>query len=161
MDEKTKTSKWEGKASVELKTTKADKIWPFFEDFCTIHKWLPTIDTCHQVEGVYGQPGLVRYCESSPSSQPNNDIKWCHEKLISIDPVERCLSYEIKENNVGFTYYVAELKVNEFESGCKIEWLFVSDPVEGWRSEDLRGYIESCLNFMAERMEQVIQAATN
>ncbi|XP_071719481.1 lachrymatory-factor synthase-like [Rutidosis leptorrhynchoides] len=158
MDENTKTSKWEGKVGRELQTTKAEQIWPLFEDFCSIHKWLPSINTCHYVEGVHGQPGLVRYCESSSS---NGFVKWCHEKLISIDHAERCLSYEVKENNVGFTYYVAELKVIEIESGCKIEWSFVSDPIEGWRLEDLCGYIESSLKTMAERMEMGLQAATN
>ncbi|XP_071741999.1 lachrymatory-factor synthase-like [Rutidosis leptorrhynchoides] len=151
MDEKTKSSKWEGKVSRELETIKADQIWPLFEDFCTIHKWLPTINTCHHVEGVHGQPGLVRYCESSS----NDIIKWCHEKLISIDPVERNLSYEVKENNIGFKHYVAEQKVIEIESGCKIEWLFVADPIEGWGLEDLFGYIESSLNGMVDRMEKV------
>ncbi|XP_076920552.1 lachrymatory-factor synthase-like [Bidens hawaiensis] len=164
MAEETKNSKWEGKATAELKTTKADQVWPLLEDFCNIHKWLPTLDTCHYVQGVHGQPGLVRYCATiiKSSSSPSNevDVKWCHEKLVSLDPVERCLRYEIGENNLGFTGYVAEMKVVEMDVGCMVEWRFVADPMEGMGLEDLCCYMESSLKAMAERMEKELQGAT-
>nr|GEY46777.1 hypothetical protein [Tanacetum cinerariifolium] len=163
MAEETTVSKWKGKATTQLKTTPPQQIWPLFEDFCSLHKWLPTIDTCHLVEGQYGQPGLVRYCASTvQSSNDETIIKWCHEKLVLIDPIQRCLSYEIVENNVGFNRYVVEIKVNEVDDeGCMIEWSFEADPIEGWRLEDLCGYIESSLKAMGERMEMELQASTN
>ncbi|MFS7990494.1 putative polyketide cyclase/dehydrase, START-like domain superfamily [Helianthus anomalus] len=167
MAKETKNLKWEGKASAQLKTTKAEQVWPLLEDFCNLHKWLPTINTCHYVQGVHGQPGLVRYCATIiPSSNdtdkdPTTIVKWCHEKLLSLDPVQRCLSYEIGENNLGFTTYVAEIKAVDIDDGCVVEWSFVADPVEGMRLEDLCGYFESSLKAMAERMEKELQAATN
>nr|XP_043611098.1 lachrymatory-factor synthase [Erigeron canadensis] len=159
------SKRWEGKATTQLETIKAEDIWPLIEDFCNIHKWLPTIDTCHHVQGDHGQPGLVRYCASTLDNDNNNNtaVKWCHEKLISIDHAHRCLSYEIMENNIGFTCYMAELKVieNIDDHGCKIEWSFVADPVQGWRFEDLCGYVDSSLKAMAGKMEEALQAATN
>ncbi|KAL8259552.1 hypothetical protein R6Q59_027505 [Mikania micrantha] len=167
----TKNQTWEGKATAELKSTTAEQVWPLLEDFCNFHKWLPTIDTCHHVQGAHGEPGLVRYCATIvPSASPSaNDagpastdvVKWCHEKLLSIDPVQRCLSYEIGENNLGFTGYVSEMKVVETDGGCRVEWRFEADPVDGMRLEDLCGYIESSLNAMAERMEKELQVDCN
>ncbi|CAK7353144.1 unnamed protein product [Dovyalis caffra] len=157
--------KWEGKATAELKGPSADQIWSFLEDFCNIHKWIPTVDTCYQVEGELGQPGLVRYCASSTplasnGSHEENKISWAKEKLLMINPTERCLSYEITENNVGFKSYVATTKVlpinGDGQNGCKIEWSFVADPIEGWAFGDLNSYVYNCLQFMAQKMEQAV-----
>ena len=56
-----------------------------------------------------------------------------------INPIERCISYEIMENNVGFKSYMATIEVlpinGDGQNGCKIEWSFVADPIEGWRLE--------------------------
>ncbi|KAI3743587.1 hypothetical protein L1987_61297 [Smallanthus sonchifolius] len=169
MAKETKTPKWEGKVSAQLKSTKAQQVWPLLGDFCNLHKWLPTLDTCHHVQGEHGQPGLVRYCAATIPSPPPNDsdetptavVKWCHEKLLSIDPVQRCLSYEIGENNLGMTSHVAEMKVVDIDGGCMVEWSFATDPVEGMRSEDWRGYLESSLKAMAERIEKEFQGVTN
>lgn len=162
--------KWEGKVTVEVGGgTGAELVWPVLEDFCNLHKWIP-IDTCYQVEGIQGQPGLTRYCASAirlrgAAEDAEPTIKWAKEKLLTIDPAQRCLSYETLDNNMGFKSYVATLKVlpiiinNDGDgaeaeaAGCKIEWGFVCDPVEGWTFQDLNSYIESCLQFMAKKIE--------
>ncbi|KAJ6743527.1 hypothetical protein OIU85_017468 [Salix viminalis] len=151
--------KWEGKATAELKGPTADQVWPFFEDFCNLQKWFPGVDTCYQVEGEPGQPGLVRYCSSSTissdrSQEETDQVKWAKEKLVTIDRIERCLSYEILENNVGFKSYVATIKVLPINDGCKIEWSYTADPIEGWPVEDFNSYISSSLQFMGQKMEQ-------
>ncbi|XVE97592.1 hypothetical protein REPUB_Repub03eG0032700 [Reevesia pubescens] len=57
-----KQPKWEGKATAaKLKGSKAEQIWPFLEEFCNLDKLFPDVDTCYRVEGIPGQPGLVRY----------------------------------------------------------------------------------------------------
>ena len=77
---------------------------------------------------------------------------------MSIDPIQRCLSYEIVENNWGFTYYVVEIKVNEVDDGgCMIEWSFEADPIEGWRLEDLCRDIESSLKDHISRVSEEVQ----
>ncbi|KAK9068382.1 hypothetical protein SSX86_012495 [Deinandra increscens subsp. villosa] len=172
MAEEPKSPKLEGKATAKLTHTTPQQLWPLLEDFCNFHKWLPTLDTCHHVQGLHGQPGLIRYCATviQPSSTDGAvqapTVKWCHEKLLAIDPVQRFLRYEIGENNLGFTSYVSEMKVVESGGGgggCMVEWSFTADPVEGLRSEDLCGYIQSALEGMVERMEKELQAqaATN
>ncbi|KAI5669184.1 hypothetical protein M9H77_19037 [Catharanthus roseus] len=157
--------KWEGKAVAKLKNgVKAEQIWSLLtEDFCNFDKWLPTIDTCHQIEGDNGKPGLIRYCSSSSST------KWCQEKLIAIDPKVRCLSYEILSNNLGFKSYVSTIKVlksteiggdseeeEELGGGCEIEWSFVADPVDGLSCEGLGDYINYSLKGMVENMEKAL-----
>ncbi|XP_076950037.1 lachrymatory-factor synthase-like [Bidens hawaiensis] len=147
MSQENKDPKWEGKSIVELKNIKAEQLWPLFEDFCTFHKWIPGLDSekCHYVEGVYGEPGLIRcnvFTEQSSETLSNDTDKWCTEKLLSMDRIEQTLSYKIIENNLGFRYYVGTIKVIEIEEGCKIEWSFIADPVEGMRLEDLGGFVE-------------------
>ncbi|KAJ9183515.1 hypothetical protein P3X46_007358 [Hevea brasiliensis] len=148
--------KWEGKTSVELKGATADQVWPFFEDFCNIHKWFPNLETCYQVEGELGKPGLFRYCAFKP--QPSSDgkggniINWAKEKLIMINPAERFISYEVIENNMGHNSYTATFKVLPVigdgagvQQGCKIEWSFVCDPIEGWKLQDVNSFRNSTL----------------
>ncbi|KAK2661278.1 hypothetical protein Ddye_007811 [Dipteronia dyeriana] len=52
-----------------------------------------------------------------------------------IDPIQRCLSYEMLDNTSGFKSYVATIKVlpinGDGKIGCKIEWSFVVDPING------------------------------
>ena len=167
MGEETKAELWEGKVSVKLIDTKAENVWPLlFQDFCSIHKWLPSVDKCYKVEGVHGQPGLVRYCGTTKTSSSGGSDEpftlWCHEKLLEIDETQRWLSYEIMENNLGFKMYRATLKVVPLEGcdekGCEIKWLFVAEPVEGWKFEDFVSYLESSLQVMGKRMEKALQS---
>ncbi|KAK1425982.1 hypothetical protein QVD17_14649 [Tagetes erecta] len=159
-DQQTKNKKWQGKATTQLKTTPPEQIWALLQDFCNFNKWLTTLDTCHQVQGV---DGVVRYCATIVDQPPTSVVKWCHEKLLEIDHVNKCLKYEIGENNMGFGCYVAEMKVVEVDGGCgcMVEWLFTADPVDGMRLEDLCGYLESSLKAMGERMEKELQAVPN
>lgn len=170
MSQKAKDSKWEGKTSIELKTITAEQIWPLFEDFCTFHKWVPGLDSdkCRYVEGTYGEPGLIRLnvftqqSSSTLANETNNSpIKWCKEKLLSMDRTQHTLSYKITDNNLGFRSYVGNIKVTDIDGGCKIEWWFVADPVEGMRLEDLRGFLESNVIAIAEGMRKEIQAVGN
>ncbi|CAK9180934.1 unnamed protein product [Ilex paraguariensis] len=155
--------KWEGKATAKLKGLAASQVWPLLEDFCSFNKWIPTIDTCYQVEGVNGQPGLFRYCAatiSSSSDGSEKSIKWCHEKLLEIDPIQRCLSYEVLDNNLGFKSSVSKMEVlptdGDEQHGCEIEWSFVADPVEGLTFEGLLAYFDSSLQGVAENMEKAL-----
>ena len=157
-------TKWEGKACVELAIPTAQEVWPLVEDFCNLHKWLPNVDTCYQVDGILGQPGLVRYCASTITSSFNSNeetmTRWVKEKLLMIDPIRRCLSYELIDNNIGMKFYVAKLVVSpndDGKNGCKIEWSFVCDPIEGLRFEDfLHNTIETGLQSMAKKMEDAL-----
>ena len=145
--------KWAGKATVELKGSMAEQIWPFLEEFCNLDKLFPTVDTCYRVEGTPGQPGLVRHCEGK--------IGWANEKLLTIDPINCSLSYEILENSIGLKNYVATLKVFPMEgdgkpAGCKMEWSFIADPGEGLGLEDLVSHFDYGLHFMAKKMEDAV-----
>ncbi|KAK1425984.1 hypothetical protein QVD17_14651 [Tagetes erecta] len=159
-----KDSKWEGKSSIEVKSVSAEQIWGLLEDFCSFHKWVPGLDSekCGYVEGAYGEPGLIRlsvFTQQSSSTLANNDTdtKWCNEKLLSMDRTQRTLSYKITENNLGFRSYVGNMKVMDIDGGCKIEWWFVADPVEGiMRLEDLRGFLESNVKALAEGMRNLV-----
>ncbi|KAI3738035.1 hypothetical protein L2E82_28053 [Cichorium intybus] len=172
MAEEKRHPEWEGKVSADIKSATAKQVWPLVEDFCSLDKWYPGVDTCRQVEGVYGEPGLVRYVTATIASPPPpNDadqkpktvVKWCYETLRSIDPVQRRLSYQITENNLGVRFYVAEWEVIENKDGddaggCRIEWRFTADPMEGQTLEGFCGYIQSSLNGITEKMEKALQA---
>ncbi|KAK6782463.1 hypothetical protein RDI58_020259 [Solanum bulbocastanum] len=159
-------SKWEGKSIVDLKHPKAEQVWPLLEDFFNFHNWLPTIDTCHQIN-CDNKDEIIRYCASTtpPSSSEDGEaiIKWCHEKLLTVDKIERCLSYEVLDNNIGIKSYVATLKVfsldGDDENGCQIEWSFVADPIDGLTLELFSGYVDSSLQGMAENMEKALKSS--
>ena len=154
--------KWEGKASVKLSAITAEQAWPLLEDFCNLHKLFP-LDTCYCTEGTPGQPGLIRYCAFTITSDVDDPIiMWAKEKLLLMDPIQRCLSYEIVDSNMGFKSYVATMKVlpndeeDDHNSGCWIELSFVCDPMETWRFEDLYSRIETSLQHTAKKMEEHI-----
>ncbi|OVA20240.1 Polyketide cyclase/dehydrase [Macleaya cordata] len=159
--------KWEGKASAKLIGHPANQVWPLFEDFLTIHKWLPGVDTCNLVEGVPGQPGCIRYCSGTAVPSDGIDeapISWVKENLLSIDSIQRCISYEVIEGNIGFENYIATIKLVSVEdqdgqSGSEIEWSFVVDPIKGWRFEDLVSYVDSSVHAIAKRMEEALEAS--
>jgi len=71
MAEENKLKRWEGKATVEVRGTGEEIAWQVLEDFCNLHKWLP-IDTCYKLEGIEGQPGLIRYCASTKKGVDEN-----------------------------------------------------------------------------------------
>ncbi|KAB2629644.1 lachrymatory-factor synthase-like [Pyrus ussuriensis x Pyrus communis] len=159
-----KQSKWQGKTSAELKLTVAEQAWTALADFCNLHKWFPTLATCRQVEGVPGQPGVIRYCASAPVDNDESSIKWAKEKLLTIDPIQRCLSYEITESNLGFKSYVATMQVVAMDGGdgCKIEWSVVCDPIEGWGLDDFLSYLDSSLQLIGKTiMEHAPPSTTN
>ncbi|OIT27543.1 PREDICTED: lachrymatory-factor synthase-like [Nicotiana attenuata] len=156
-------SKWEGKAIANLKGPKAEQVWPLFEDFFNFQKVLPTIDTCYQVKD-----GLTRCCARTlpPSSDGGESIiKWCHERLLAVDNIERCLTYEVLDNNMGIRSYVATFKVlsisddiDDHELGCQIQWSFVADPIDGLTLEFFLGYVDSSLQSMAENIEKALES---
>lgn len=156
--------KWEGKTSAELKTSPPQEVWPFLADFCNLHRIFPGVETCSQVEGVPGQPGLIRYCAGPATDNDETTVKWVKEKLVAVDPIKRCLSYEVVDSNMGFKSYVATIQVvpvkNNDEEGCVIEWSFVCDPMEGWRGEDFRSYVEATIQGMAKKIEDALLSSS-
>ncbi|KAF8008069.1 hypothetical protein BT93_K1908 [Corymbia citriodora subsp. variegata] len=159
--------RWEAKLTAELRGTKPDQAWPFLADFCNIHKLLPSI-TCHRVEGVLGQPGLVRYVASTPSGDDSDlsKVKWATERLLMMDPSEKCFSYEVVDNNIGIKSYVATIRLMPMNDedgkmvGCMIEWPFVADPVECWGLQDMRTYFDFCCQSVARKIESAVQEAS-
>lgn len=160
-------TKWEGNVSTRLTKACADQIWPLFKDFFNLHKWFPSLATCYGIHGTNGEPGCIRYCAgfSIPSDGSNDDnnrpISWSKERLIAVDDVERSLSYEIVDSNIGFKSYVSTVKIvpegANGQDGCVIEWGFNVDPVEGWALDDLVRKYEVGLQRMAERMEDAVE----
>ncbi|XP_068638583.1 lachrymatory-factor synthase-like [Aristolochia californica] len=130
------------------------------EDFITSHKWIFNVNTCYLVEGERSKPGCVGYCSGSGVSLANGStVAWVKEKLTAIDPVQRTLSYEIVDNNIGFGEYAATLKVfPDVNEGCTVEWSYVCDPVGAFSDEQLKSYIDLCVHTMGERMEAELQA---
>lgn len=158
---------WKGTTSIELKTCKAQHVWPLFEDFFGLDKWFPSITTCLPIEGKSGQPGCVRFCSGFKTVNDSNDnttgsvkqrVNWTKQKLLSIDPTEKVFTYSIVEGNVGFNGYLSTVKVVPAGEGCRIEWDYEVEPVEGWKPQDLDDFIGTGLQVMANRMEAALGA---
>ncbi|CAL5359173.1 unnamed protein product [Camellia sinensis] len=153
--------KWEWKVSTNLKHASADQIWLLFKDFFNLHKWFPSLPTCCGIHGTNGEVGCIRYCSGGRLASQGGDspVSWSTERLTAVDPVERMISYEIVDCNVGFKSYVSTVKIvpggggDGKDEGCVIEWSVTVDPVEGWRLEDLVKRYQLALESMAEKME--------
>ncbi|XP_039165857.1 lachrymatory-factor synthase-like [Eucalyptus grandis] len=159
--------KWGGKARALVRGSGPDQVWPLLEDFFSLHKWVPTIDTCCGVEGVSGEPGFVRYCSGTRSSADGSEdvfTNWALEKLLATDPVNKSFTYEIVDcNNVGFKSLAATMKLTavrdaEEEDGCGMSWSFSVNPIEGWTEKDLTEFYSVALRIMAERIEAVLSS---
>ncbi|KAI6680023.1 hypothetical protein NL676_033904 [Syzygium grande] len=93
-------------------------------------------------------------------------LKWANERLLMMDPNEKCFSYEVLENNVWFKNYVATIRVMPMNDGdgkmggCMMEWSFVSDPLDGWGLQELCSCIDFCLQSMVKKIESAIQEAS-
>ncbi|XP_021729218.1 lachrymatory-factor synthase-like [Chenopodium quinoa] len=162
--------KWEGKVSTTLPSTKPHQIWPLFKDFFNIHKYFPTLSNSYGVHGTNGEVGCIRVCVGSSRSffLPKKDfdskinseelVSLSKERLIAVDEVNKSLSYEIVESNIGLTSYVATVMISQGgddlgNEGCVIEWSFTVDPVQGLKYEDMVKKYEVSLLKMAKAME--------
>lgn len=160
MDKASNPEKWQAKVSATLTKTKPNQIWLLFTDFFNFNKWLPTLATCHGVHGTNGEPGCIRFC--SGSSIRSNGVEsaagWSKEKLMAVDPVERVMSYEIVESNIGFGSYVSTVRIlpRGEDEGCVIEWGFTVNPVGGWSLDDLVKKYEKALGIIAKNMEDAL-----
>lgn len=159
MEKPSSPEKWQAKVSVTLTKAKPDQIWPLFTDFFNLHKWLPTLATCHGVHGINREPGCIRYC--SGSSIRFNGVEsaagWSKEKLVAVDHVERVMRYEIVESNIGFESYASTVRISPRGEGCVIEWGFTVDPVVGGLSlDDLVNKYEKALEVIAKNMEDAL-----
>ncbi|AEC07750.1 putative polyketide cyclase/dehydrase, START-like domain superfamily [Arabidopsis thaliana] len=157
MEKASSPEKWLAKVSVTLTKAKPDEIWPLFTDFFNLHKWLPTLATCHGVHGNNGEQGCIRFCSgfSIGSNGVDSAARWSKEKLVAVNPVERVMRYEIVESNTGFESYVSTVKIlPRGEDGCVIEWSFTVDPVRGLSLENLVKKYEKALEIITKNMEE-------
>ncbi|KAH7524161.1 lachrymatory-factor synthase [Ziziphus jujuba] len=171
MEEEKVDPKWEGEASAEIKGTTPQQVWDLLQDFGNVHKWFPNLETCYLLDDgnqFPAQTGLIRYCaftQTTSSSGTDQTITWwAKEKLIMIDPIKRCLSYQILENNMGFKWYMGTMEVlpihDDGKNGCKIKWSFVCEPVEeGWSYEVLVSFFDSTLKLIAKKMEELFHSS--
>ncbi|CAK8570536.1 unnamed protein product [Lathyrus sativus] len=150
--------RWEGKVSTKLQNTTEHQAWPLVKDFFNLHKRFPNLATCYGIHGSNGEPGCIRYCAGfSLPSDGSQEVSWSKERLVAVDDVERCLTYEIVDCNIGFKSYESTMRViGDGDGGCVIEWLFAVDPVDGLESEDLVGKYGIGLQVMARKMEEEI-----
>lgn len=156
-------TRWKAKVSAKITKATPDQIWPLFTDFFNFHNWFPGLPTCYGLYGTNGEPGCVRYCAGFSLSSCDPDeggggsgghVKWSKEKLTVIDPERRSLTYEMVDNNIGFSSYVATMTVGPVDGvGCVIEWSFAVNPVEGWSLDDMVKIYELGLQGMARKIE--------
>ncbi|KAF3788877.1 Lachrymatory-factor synthase [Nymphaea thermarum] len=162
-EEQQQLVRWEGKLSATIGGATADQVWPLVADFCSLDRWFPSVQTCRLEGGVAGEPGCVRYTAGKGiESADGEGVAWARERLVSIDPAGRKLSYEITENNVGWGQYEAAMEViegggmTEDGGGCRIEWSFRMEPMEGGSEEGVAAYLGHTLEEMAKRMEKFL-----
>ncbi|MCD7472051.1 hypothetical protein HAX54_012934 [Datura stramonium] len=157
MEQKNSEAKWEAKVSTRLQKASADQIFSLFKDFFGLNKWFPNLSTSYGIHGENGEVGCVRYCTGF-SLPPESG--WSKERLVAINPVERILSYEMVDCNIGFNSYFSTVRIVphqlDGQNGCVIEWFITVDPVEGMTLQDLVNKYDVGLQGMAKNMEDAL-----
>lgn len=157
MDELLTETRWQGKATAKVVGPTPDQAWLLLGDFCSLHKWIRSLSTCHILEGSNNVPGCIRYCAGSVNkANPTEPVGWAKERLVEYDQVNRSYSYEIVETNKGFSRYKATLQVEPDPAGCSIEWSFQADPVKGWSEKAFASFFESMTRGVARRLEEAL-----
>ncbi|RRT83306.1 hypothetical protein B296_00005036 [Ensete ventricosum] len=155
-------SGWEGRVTARIRAATPEQAWSLLKGFCSLHRWVPSVRTCHKLEGVEGEPGCVRYCGGPLNrSDPTQPTGWSKERLLAVDPAGRSYTYEIVETNKGFGRYRATFAVAPdpgcaAEGGCCLMWSFAADPVKGWTQQEFVAYLEKLAQGVAERVEAEI-----
>ncbi|XP_009792588.1 lachrymatory-factor synthase-like [Nicotiana tabacum] len=171
MEQKDSQPKWEINVSTKLqKAISADQIFSLFKDFFGLNKWFSSLPTCYGIYGENGEVGCIRYCagfslppESGGAAGGEAPVSWSKERLVAINPIERTLSYEIVDCNIGFKSYFSTVRIVPDEvdgqNGCVIEWFITVDPVERMRLEDLVKKYEVGLQRMAKKIEYTLASS--
>ncbi|KAK7818224.1 hypothetical protein CFP56_041613 [Quercus suber] len=86
----------------------------------------------------------LRYVPTPTTTSSNGNeetmVKWAKENPLMIDPIKPCLINNLKR--------ILSPINDDGKNGCKIEWSFVRDPIEGLRFEDFLPYIETGLHVL-------------
>ncbi|XP_006646278.1 lachrymatory-factor synthase-like [Oryza brachyantha] len=148
---------WHGSVRAAVEGPTPDQAWALLGDFCSLDRWVPSVQTCRRVEGADGRPGCVRYCAGPVNkAEPAAAAGWSRERLLELDPAGRRYSYEVVETNKGFGRYTATLQVEPDPAGCAVAWSFEADPVRGWTLEGFVGFLEELARGVAKRLEEEI-----
>ncbi|GFZ08485.1 hypothetical protein Acr_20g0002930 [Actinidia rufa] len=159
--------RWKGTVTAKAEGFTPSQAWSFFEDFGNLYKIDPNVDISYALEGVYGHAGLVRFCSAHtttalPSGENEIAVQWFHEKLLAMDPAKYSFTYQIMENNVGFTYCKSTVKVlpihDSNELGCKLEWTYESDPLPGQTPDYLSNYFGLNIQAMADAIKKILES---
>lgn len=151
--------KWEAKVSTRLEKASADQIFSLFQDFFGLNKWFPSLSTCYGIQGENGEVGCIRYCSgfSLPAESGDAATGWTKERLVALNPIDRIISYEIVDSNIGFNSYFSTVRINpDGQHGCVIDWFITVDPVKGMTLEDLVNKYDVGLQGMAKNMEHAL-----
>ena len=100
------------------------KVWEAVADF-SILAWNPQVVKVEIIEGVKNQPGAVRVVTLKDGSK-------FKEKLVTIDPAQRILTYEIIESNAPVKEQSETLQVAEKYGTAIVTWegKFLSDDLQ-------------------------------
>jgi len=90
------------------------KVWETLADF-SILAWNPQVVNVEIIEGVKTQPGAVRMVTLKDGSK-------FKEKLVTIDPAKRILTYEIIDSSVPVKEQSETLQVTEKYGTAIVTW---------------------------------------
>jgi hypothetical protein len=157
---------WRGAVRAVAAGPAPDAAWALLGDFCSLHRWVPSLSTCRLVEGAAGRPGCVRHCAGPVNMAARNAeddegaaaAGWSRERLVGIDHAARWYSYELVESNKGFGRYRATVRVEPDPAGCAVAWSFEADPIQGWTLDGFVGFLDKLARGVARRLQEEIVA---
>ncbi|KAK8958967.1 hypothetical protein KSP40_PGU021806 [Platanthera guangdongensis] len=139
------SDKWVGTASAYFPSASVEEMWAVVGEFCAADRWMLLDACCKLGEGQEeNKPGCVRFCIAGQ--------RWSKERLVAFEPTGHSYRYDVADNNLGIGDYSAAVKVipRDGEPGCRVEWSFESDPVQGLSRDGLITRLQSALGSLGK-----------
>ncbi|GJM93272.1 hypothetical protein PR202_ga09817 [Eleusine coracana subsp. coracana] len=133
---------WRGSVRAVAAGPSPDAAWALLGDFCSLHRWVPSLSTCRLVEGAAGRPGCVRHCAGP--------VNMAAAAAADLGRRRR------RRGGPGSGSYRATVQVEPDPAGCAVAWSFEADPVQGWTLDGFVGFLHKLARGVAGRLEEEI-----
>ncbi|KAL3676177.1 hypothetical protein R1sor_026125 [Riccia sorocarpa] len=151
--------KWHGKLKMVINCP-IDKTWDISGDFCNLHRWVDTTESCECVEGEPQKPGCVRAAYGEGTFPRADGAKTSvREKLLTFDNESRSMSYIMLENNLGLSNYIATFILHDLGAGAVlVEWSYEVDPHPGSTEQKTADYMTGAYKNVLKKLEALMHS---
>ncbi|KAG6549163.1 hypothetical protein Mapa_009389 [Marchantia paleacea] len=160
-ENKVGVTKWRGGIQMVINCS-IERAWETSSEFCGLHKWVDTTDTCECIEGEPQVPGCVRVMTGNSFPRADGSKSFAKEKLLTFDNENRSMSYLMMENNFGLSDYIATFKMQDLGGGAVlVDWSFEVNPIPHSTEQKTADYMTGVYKETLKKLEALINSQTS